>query len=402
MFTKFIDSIRNIFASPEKIMQLKTRGIAMQTTQDFDTLQKIIKDSGYAVADHQKVFNDREQYLKDNTETRVDQNVSRNTDIKRAKYILWVVVSIACVLSVKGLRFFLGEFYASVNMLIILPMAFFLAYFIVHGSIYINNFSDRYKGQNSFVYYQVKVFAYAMVLFIPAMNLLEGFDSNYRPVVMALNIVGCIIDVVLHTSLVSMSSVFTTAEDSKKAIKIMRLKDKALATADQKLRAFNDTFIKAKTAFTGSAKQLVSCFKELQALNPETAANILFLLDNFLIWMINNKVMLHEILPYHIGPDGQPVVGRVFFSPEQDSIRNGWDMLSTLRVDNTNSQQAESLNEQRQVTELSTGKGAPQRTQEQLPVEDTHIQKPEYEQTESHPADYDAMLDNINPNDKIL
>lgn len=397
-----IDSIRNLFASPEKRLELKTRELAMQTTQDFDNLQKIIKVGEYALTDHQKVVNDREQFLRDNQDLQVDQNVGRNTDHSRAKYILWVVVSIASILSVKGLRFFLGEFYATVNMLLVLPLAFFLAYFIVHGSIYINSFSSRYRDSNTFIYYQIKSFAYGMVLFIPAMNLMEGFDSNYRPVVMALNIVGCVIDVILHTSLVSMSSVFTTAEDSKKAIKIMRLKDKALATADRLLRAFNGTFIKAKAAFTSSAKQLVSSFKELQIVNPEAAANALLLLDNFTIWMINNKVMQHALIPYHADENGHPVVELRYFTPEQDFIRHGWDMHSTVRVDNTNNQQAETLNGQRQVTELPAANEAAQQQQEQVPITDSRVHKPENEETESQPADYDAILDNVNPNDKIL
>lgn len=402
MFRKMIDSIRNLFASPEKRLEMRTRELAMQTTQDFDNLQKIIKDGEYVMTDHQKVVNDREQFLRDNTETQVDQNVSRNIDIKRAKYILWVVVSIASVLSVKGLRFFLGEFYGTVNMFLVLPLAFFLAYFIVHGSIYINNFSSQYKNTNSFIYYQIKVFAYSMVLFIPAMNLMEGFNSDYRPVVMSLNIIGCMIDVVLHTSLVSMSNVFKTAENSEEAIRRLRLKDKAVVAEEQKLRAFNNTFIKAKSSFSSLIKQLVSSVRELQILNPETAANTLLLLDNFVIWMINNKVMLHEVLPYHVGPDGQPVVSRIFFTPEQDSIRHGWDMLSTLRVDNTNNQQSGTLNSQRQVNELPAGNEAAHQQPEQTPVEEPQILTPPPTLIDDPPADYDTMLDNVNPNEKFL
>ena len=84
MISKVIDPIRSIFASPEKRLELKTRGLAMQTSQDFDYLQKVIKDGEYVMADHQKVVNDREQFLRDNAETQVDQNVSRNEDNKRA------------------------------------------------------------------------------------------------------------------------------------------------------------------------------------------------------------------------------------------------------------------------------------------------------------------------------
>lgn len=402
MFRKMIDSLRNLFASPEKRLELKTRELAMQTTQDFDNLQKIIKDGEYAMDDHQKVVNDREQFLRDNTETQVDQNVTRNTDNKRAYMLLTGVMLIGCILSVKGLKFFFGEFYASISLVMIIPIALALAGVIVVGSIYLNNFSNRFRDQNPFVFYQLKAAAYAMVLFIPAMNLLEGFDSNYRPVVMALNIVGCVIDVILHTSLVSMSNVFTTAEDSRKAIKIMRLKDKALATADQKLRAFNDTFMKVKASFTSSAKQFVSNFKELQAMNATAASNTLYLLDNFTIWMLNNKVMQHALIPYHADENGHPVVELRYFTPEQDSIRHGWDMLSTVRVNETNNQQAETLNGQRQATELPAANETAQRQQEQVPVEDTRVHEPGNEEPESQQADYDAMVDNVNPNDKTL
>jgi len=400
MFTKFIDSVRNIFASPEKRLEMKTRELAVQATQDFDNLQKIIKVSEYAIADHQKVFNDREQFLKDNTETLIDQNVTRNSDNKRAYMLLTGVMLIGCILSVKGLKFFFGEFYASISLLMIIPIAMALAGVIVVGSIYLNNFSNRFRGQNDFVFYQLKVAAYAMVLFIPAMNLLEGFDSNYRPVVMALNIVGCVIDFILHTSLVSMSSVFTTAEDSKTAIKIMRLKDKALAIADQKLRAFNEIFMKGKAIFTNSAKHMVSSFKELQIINPQAAANALLLLDNFTIWMINNKVMQHALIPYHADENGHPVVELGYFTSQQDTFRLGWDNMSRVNVSNSDVQSEQVLNGQRQVTELPVDNETPQNVQNK--VEDEYPQHQEVEQTENHPEDYEAMLDNVNHNDKTL
>ncbi len=401
MFNKFINSISYIFASNTKRLELTTREFAKQTTQDFDNLQKIIKDSEYALTDHQKVVNDREQFLQDNQKLKVDQNATRNSNNKRAYMLLTGVMLIGCILSVKGLKFFFGEFYASISLLMIIPIAMALAGVIVVGSIYLNNFSNRFQADNPFVFYQVKVAAYAMILFIPAMNLLEGFDSDYRQVVMALNLVGCVIDVILHTSLVSMSSVFTDAEDSKKAIKIMRLKDKELSAADQKLRAFNDSFIKAKAVFTSSAKQFVSSFMELQATNPIIASNIRFLLDNFTIWMINNKVMQHAIIPYHADENGHPVVELRYFSSEQDSIRQGWDILSTVRVDNTNIQQSETLNEQRQTPELPVGNDTMQQ-QEQTVVDDASIQESVTEQPQTNLEDYDTMLDNINPNDKIL
>jgi len=314
--------------------------------------------------------------------------------------LLTGVMLIGCILSVKGLKFFFGEFYASISLLMIIPIAMALAGVIVVGSIYLNNFSNRFRGQNDFVFYQLKVAAYAMVLFIPAMNLLEGFDSNYRPVVMALNIVGCVIDFILHTSLVSMSSVFTTAEDSKTAIKIMRLKDKALAIADQKLRAFNEIFMKGKAIFTNSAKHMVSSFKELQIINPQAAANALLLLDNFTIWMINNKVMQHALIPYHADENGHPVVELGYFTSQQDTFRLGWDNMSRVNVSNSDVQSEQVLNGQRQVTELPVDNETPQNVQNK--VEDEYPQHQEVEQTENHPEDYEAMLDNVNHNDKTL
>lgn len=402
MFGKMIDSIRNIFASPQKRLELQTRELANQTTQDFDNLQRIIKDGEYAMADHQKVVNDREQFLRDNTETQVDQNVTRNTDNKRAYTLITGVMLIGCILSVKGLKFFFGEFYASMSLLMIIPISLILVGVIVIGSIYLNNFSNRFGAQNPYVFYQLKAAAYAMVLFIPAMNLLEGFDSNYRQVVMALNLVGCAIDVILHTSLVSMSSVFITAEDSKKAIKIMRLKDKSMALADRKSRAYNNTFIKAKAAFTSSGKKFVSSFKELQSRNAEAAVNALLLLDNFTIWMLNNRVMQHALIPYHANENGQIQIDPSPFTTEQNSMIQGWDTFSAVKVDNTNNQQTETLNGQRQATELPAADESAQQQQEQVPMDDTWVHEPENKETESQPADYDAILDNVNPNDKIL
>lgn len=107
MFRKMIDSIRNFFASPENRLELKTRELAMQTTQDFDNLQKIIKDGEYTMTDHQKVVNDREQFLRDNTETQVDQNITRNEDNKLAFTLLIGAMVIGSILSLKGLKYVL-------------------------------------------------------------------------------------------------------------------------------------------------------------------------------------------------------------------------------------------------------------------------------------------------------
>ena len=71
-------------------------------------------------------------------------------------------------------------------------------------------------------------------------------------------------------------------------------------------------------------------------------------------------------------------------------------------MDNLNNQQPETLNGQRKVTELPVGNEAVKQQHEQVPVDDNRIHEHRYEVTESQPADYDTIMENINPNDKIL
>lgn len=404
MFTKLINSISSLIASTEKKLEQRTRVLAMETTRRFDDLQKTIKEGEYVIIDRQKVVDDREQFLRDNAENQVDQNVKRNTDNNRAYFLLTGVMLIGCILSVKGLKFFFGEFYASVSLLMIIPIALILAGVIVVGSIYLNNFANRYHGVNPFVFFHLKTAAYVLVLFIPSMNLLEGFDSQYRPVVMALNIFGCVVDIVLHTALVSMNSVFITAEISKKSIKILQIKDQAQRAADLSLRSFNIQFMNSKSVFNNIAKQFVSSFKELQSTNAIAASNTLFLVENFTIWMINNKVMQHEIIPYHADENGRPVIEFTYLTPQQDSIRLGWDNLSQVNGYNTNQQSSEILNEIRQPDPLTNGP-----EDQQLQPQQMVAVVPDKPANESNtngeiPPDYHSILDdtNPNPNDKVL
>lgn len=399
MINRILDIVSNIFTTSDKKLEMKMRQLARQTTRDFDNLQKIIKEGEYVMADHQKVVEDRDRFFADNEQIQIDQNVGVNTDNKRAYTLLTGVMLIGCILSVKGLTFFFNVFYASSSVILIIPIAMALAGVIVVGSIYLNNFANHYQNKNIFAYFQLKAVSYVLVLFIPVMNLMEVASSEHKPIEVALNIFACIIDVLIHTSLVSMSSVFILAENSKRAIKDIKLKEQSIAKADDKLRAFNDKFIHAKTAFTSTAKEFVSRFKELQSINSSLAYNVLLLLDNFTIWMLNNKVMQHALIDYHTDENGHPVVELGYFTAEQDSIRNGWDLLSAVRLNTTNIQN-DALNNQ--IREVNFPKGYDTNQQEQIPIENMNIHESSNEEFASHPDDYDSIIDSINPNDKIL
>lgn len=421
MTEKFINSIQSLFATGPRKPEIEAKKLAEETNTEFKSLQLLIIQGEKVLSKQQKAQEDREQFLSDNVETKVDQNVNRNADIKRAYMLLTGVMLIGCCLSVKGLSFFFGEFYASLTLWIILPIALILAGVLVVGSIYLNNFSNEFKVNSPFLYWQIKFAAYAMVLFIPVMNLLEGFDSNYRPLVMTLNLFGCAIDVILHTALVSMSRIFITAENSKKAIKLLAVKDKTQTQFDEKLRSFSEVFIKGKTAFSDKVKQLLFIYNELHEMNSIAASRILFLLDNFTIWMINNKVMQHSILPYHADENGHPVVELTYFSPEQDSIRAGWDRLSRIHINNSNPRETESLNGFNQPGILTENIMNQENTilnpeqQPQSPQQEEQFlrrSRPPYQSEQQHERPYDGALapsyDSIideadpNPNDKIL
>jgi hypothetical protein len=384
MINNFINQIKMVFASPEKRLVIQTHMLADETINVFNDLTDIIKKGEYVIQDHVKVTQDREHFLRDNIDTQVDQNVNRNTDTKRAMWILTGVMLIGTLFSVKGLQFFFGEFYASVSLWVIIPIAIALAAVLVIGSICLNHFSEQYRMKNMVVFIHAKIAAYVIVLFLPIVNLIEGFNSNYSESVMAMNILAVIIDITAHTALVSMHNVFVTAENSKIAIKALKNKDNNQDKADKNLRAVNYLFIKAKNLFSKKATNFVYNYKRLESTNAEAARHIMFMLSNFLIWMINNKVVQHAVLNYHANENGQPVVELTYFTPENDAVRKGWDQLS-------------------KVTGYDT---LPQVQEQPEPIIENRNEPQNFEQTinQDIPPNYTEVMDNIqfNPNDKIL
>lgn len=399
MINKIMKSIKMVFASPSEQFANNTKILAEELVDSFNRLQQIIKKGEYAIEDHRKITQDRTQFLNDNIDTKVDQNVGRNTDTKRATWILTGVMLIGTVFSVKGLQFFFGEFYASLSLWTIIPIAIALAAVLVIGSIGLNHFSEQYRGKNIPVFIHAKVAAYLIVLFLPLVNLIEGFNSKYSESVMALNILAVIIDVIAHTAIVSMHNTFITAENSKIAIKILQEKDKIQRKADLELRLLNDSFIKCKADFSQKATQFVHSYKLLEEQNEQTARHSLFLIPNFTIWMVNNKVMQHRILPYHANADGNPEVEMNYFTPENDTVRKGWDTLSTVNVFNNTQELPEQLYNSEQPEALGNANVEPQ-----TEVNNTNSDQHEPEASSQPPHGYNDIIDetNPNPNDKIL
>lgn len=401
MNNNFINQIKMAFASPEKRLVYETQTLAEETVDSFDDLQRTIKIGEYVLEDNRKITQDREEFLRDNADTQVDQNVNRNTDTKRAMWLLCGVMIIGTIFSVKGLQFFFGEFYGSMNIWVAIVVAMLLAALLVIGSIVMNHFSEQQKGKNQLVYIHAKVAAYVIVLFLPMMNLIEGFNSNYSKTVMSLNIIAVLVDIVAHTALVTMYGTFITAENSNIAIKKLRLKDKAQRKSDMERRSLNDTFIKKKNYFSKIASRIVQKYMQLEAQNAEAARNVLFLFPNFLIWMINNKVMQHAVLPYHSNENGQPVVELNYFTPENDAIRRGWDQLSSINGYHDTPQNLELNNTNSSIEELPFSNE--QQNQQQANNNAQH-QNNETDANQQLPLDYNSILDNTNPNpnDKIL
>ncbi len=380
MTTIIVDIIKYLFPSEEMKLAKKTMGFAWEVNKSFQSLSETLKEGEFINTDYQRVSDDLERFLADNAENWGDQNVNRKENIKRANWLLAGVMLLSSILAIKGLQFFTENFYGTLSLIIIIPVALALAFVFVIGSIYLNTFAISFREDNPWIFYHLKIAAFALILFIPSTNLLEGFNSQYSTYVMALNIIAILVDMILNTTLVTMSNVFIVSENAKSAKKEIMKKTKAKQSADQGVRSFNTKFLNRKNIFANTAKQFTFYFKKLKVMNPTAAADILYLCDNFAIWMINNKVFHHLVLPYHTNKDGRPVIEKEYFTKGCDSIRKAYDDLS--KVDN------------------SFHKEEPQLYS---PQEET-IQENELNPNEETPPDYESFLNNDDANsaDKYL
>jgi len=367
-----------IFTSPNKRQTLKIQGLAKNVSLQSDILQKEIKKAGIAINVRQEISNKRDNLLRDNENTLFDQNVHRNTDNRRNKKILWLAFLFTALFSNKGVSFIIGEFYGPISIWVSIFITFILAYTIVWFSIYLNNLLNSSNEVPLFF----KSAPYLLVLILPVVNFFEAFDSNYSWAGMAATIFISIADTVLHATLIVRSQAFIVAEDSKEALNKLRALDRKLTQADMVVRKLDlGSFTKIKTKFSNTVKQFVSNWTELRAIDPTAAEHILLLLSNLDIWMINNKIIFHEVLPYHT-TNGNPILGRHFFTPEQNSYIDVWDVLDTINVGNR--QAPPMLNTVEQPQEL--------KAQEQ-PYQNEETQQPSNGKNDS-PDDYDTFFNN--------
>ncbi len=398
MLTQLFTSIQMLFAPAHSRMAQVVLALAKETGRDFNEVEEIVKKGEGIMADHSRITADREAFIQDNPEP-IDQNVRRNTNNKRARILLISVICLGLIFSVKGLQYYFSSFYGPVPLWLIVPVALVLASTLVTGSIYINNMAEEYRSSNQAIFIGGKIAAYVVVWFIPTINLIEGFDSQYNKAGMTLNIIACIIDIVLHSTLVAMSASFITAQNSREAIKIMGEKNKEQRKADKAVRLLNEKFIPARNKFNSTATQFVYNYKRLEALNAEAAKEVMYIMSNFLIWMINNKVMHHAILPYHANQNGQPEMQGIYFTPENDTIRRAYDKLSSVTGFETSHQLVDakdSIQDQEPLIEdRATDHGI---TKDQVNVIGPD---PKHDPL---PQDYDSILDGSNPNlnDKSL
>ena len=136
-----LNSIQSIFMSVEARLTRKAIDMAKRVKKEFAILEQTIKEGGYVVEDHVRTAKDRDDFLQDNTETRIDQNIGRNKDVERARWLMLGVVVMCLIFSVKSVSFLFGSLYSVSSLWVIVPIALLLATFIVIGSIYLNHFA---------------------------------------------------------------------------------------------------------------------------------------------------------------------------------------------------------------------------------------------------------------------
>lgn len=392
------------------LMVYRVRSLARKANSAFKELLSILKRGEYVFAERHRAERERAVFLEQNGDTQVDQNVARNTDNHRANRLLWLTCFFEAILSWKGLQYLLDHLVGISDPRIIVPSAAGFALFAVYGSIIMNHFAKRFQ-QGSFTQYVFLTAAsYALVFIIPVCNMLEAYESHGgpdgSPLTIALNWALVLITLYFHTSLVTMSSVFITAKNSKVALAELARKDNALRKAESGVRALNNSFFSAKGVFSQKAREFVAGFKELQDQNAEAARRLLYLLDNFTIWMVNNKVYQHQVLPYHGNEQGQPVVEMDYFEPKLKTLVRGWDQLSSVTVYNRNDQDGELSGAAHSTMELPDNEQQPDNDQHRDDTTDDvrSGQDRMGNNGEDTPPNGAPLVDPTepNPNDKVL
>ncbi len=366
----------------EKKMTQKLTALIGDVNRKWDSLRTTLLNADGIYRNYQAVTEQNSRFYADNSEDYNSQSIVRQQNHKRLNWLLAVVMVITSLLAIKGLKFFLDSFYGPVPTLIVLFVAITLALLIIKASIYINTIANSFRENNIWVFYFLKFASFLFILFIPAMNLFEGFQSSYTPIVMALNIFAILIDVIINAVLVLMSNSFAVAENAKQAKKTITIKMEQLATAEKAMQVLKAEFKLRNDALSSTARELVYDFKKFEVSYPKTAANLLFLLDNATIWVINNRIFENAVLSYHTDEQGRPVIEKQYFTERGDLIRAAYDELSKVNNPSHNTIQHNVAN-----------------NEEQQP----HTPHNETNPDDETPSDYESFLDdNTNRDDKYL
>jgi F0F1-type ATP synthase assembly protein I len=388
----------------------RVRSLARKLNSAFNQLLVILKRGEYVIAERQRAERDRAEFLEQNREMQIDQNVVRNTDNKHAYKILWATSFLEGVLSWKGMQYLMDHFAGVTNLIVIIPSAAGFALSVIYMSIVMNHFAKRYRQESFSRFVFLTIASYVLIFIIPVCNLLEAYQSNGGPdgdpYIIALNWVLVLVTLYFHSALITMSSVIITAKNSKVALAELSKKDNALKKIESKVRALNTSFFNAKEIFSQSAREFVAAFMEMEGQNPELARKLLYLLDNFTIWMVNNKVFQHQVLPYHGNEQGQPVVEVDYFDPKLTTLVRGWDQLSSMNIYNTNGQDGELPGAVHPTMELPDNERQPDNGQQRDETADEVRSGQEGwgSNGEDAPPSSDPLVDPTepNPNEKIL
>ena len=389
MMNILVNISKFISSREEKKLTKKTRNSAWRLNDSFEHLFDTIKEAGPAQSNNKKVQNDYERFLLDNTVDYENQNVSRNQNFKRAIFFLTVAMIISSSLAIKGLQFLFSEFYGPVPLLFLIIIALILSGLIVIGSIILSASAEGYRENKYQVFIIAKVAAIVLVLFVPMTNLFEGLNSHYTEFAMALNLFAVLVDIILNIALISMWDMFTLAENAIKAKKIISKKQREIQRVEHKANVSYSNILKSRYAFRFAAKKFISDFKDLQDKYPKATSNILNLLDNLTIFMINNKVFQHAILPYHTNEAGNPVVESQYFTSNGNSLSDAYDLFEKTTLSSPTQSRLQEPNNQEKASSRSDADQGQQ-------------DEPEGDEKNETPLDYETFLDDTNEDEKYL
>jgi len=320
-----------MFGSPQTRLEYRVNRSAPKVEKQFHRVVTQLKQAETLVQQRQKAERDIQQFLDENADTRVDQNVGRSTDELRARKILLGALFFESLLSYKGTSFLADNLVGITSWMAVLPMALLFAMFSIYTSIYLNNFAQAYSGgKRPLKFAFVMAASYSLIWIIPICNLLEGYASKYSSPIMVLNYVLVAITLVFHCTLITLSEVIVRAENSNRALQKLRRKEEAIRKADAALRRASQKFLGVEHGFARVSMEFVQEWTKLQALHPESAKQAMLGLRNFTIFAINSRVYQNTMLAFHTNAEGLIVTGGPYINALENGYLELWQRLTEL------------------------------------------------------------------------